>query len=202
MITKAHISDGNIKTGAIRSASLPPRVTCPVCECWHKCYAEKICRLRPNVRRSYDENLEFYRADPAGYFESIEREILKRGDRFFRFHVSGDIPDRRYFVCMADLADVLPDTTFLVFTKRYAYVNDYIIGGGRIPSNLKIIFSAWSHYTRPENPYNLPVAEVVLKGETPAPDWFRCGGNCTRCAACGVGCWALKNGQTIAFYEH
>lgn len=33
-------------------------------------------------------------------------------------------------------------------------------------------------------------------------NWKICGGNCTECASCGIGCWELKPGETIAFYQH
>jgi hypothetical protein len=53
-----------------------------------------------------------------------------------------------------------------------------------------------------ENPYNMPVANVIFKGMTPADNWKICGGNCMECASCGIGCWELKYGEHIAFHEH
>jgi hypothetical protein len=121
--------------------------------------------------------------------------------RFFRFHVSGDIPNILYLNAMARVAESLPHTSFLVFTKQYNIVNQYINDGMTIPQNLKIIFSNWGDW-KCENPHNLPTCEVILKGSEPAQNWKICGGNCTECACRGIGCWELKNGETIAIYEH
>jgi hypothetical protein len=102
---------------------------------------------------------------------------------------------------MISLSRELPGTQFLAFTKQYNIVNEYLNGGGTIPDNLKIIFSNWGTW-KTENPHNLPVCEIIFKGEKPAGDWKICGGNCTACACAGIGCWELKHGETIAIYEH
>ena len=121
--------------------------------------------------------------------------------RFFRYHVSGDIPNIDYFNKMIEIANDLPGTQFLAFTKQYNIVNTYLNNGGAIPSNLKILFSNWGSW-KCENPYNLPQCEIILKGTAAAENWKTCGGNCTACACAGVGCWELKNGETIGIYEH
>ena len=120
--------------------------------------------------------------------------------KYFRFHVSGDIPDMNYLDQMVKLAEDLPGTTFLAFTKQYNFINNFL-QYAQIPSNLKIIFSEWPGMPM-ENPHNLPVAHVIFKGQEPAESWKICGGNCSECACRGVGCWELKNGEHIAFYEH
>lgn len=197
---KVTISKGNRKLGAIPSVSLPPIKTCAInCTCAKKCYAAKLCRIYPSVRQSYENNLEAYLNNPADYFDQIQRAASTQ--RFFRWHVSGDILDDMYLYDMARIARELPKTDFLAFTKRYDIVNRYIDDGSRLPENLHIIFSAWPGMDTP-NPHNLPVAQVIFKGQDPADDWKVCGGNCTECACRGVGCWELKNGETIAFYEH
>jgi hypothetical protein len=121
--------------------------------------------------------------------------------KYFRFHVSGDIPDAKYFYNMVALAYELPGTNFLAFTKQYDIINNFLHNGGRYPDNLKIIFSEWDGMTIP-NPYNLPTAAVIFRGQQPAENWKICGGNCSACACQGVGCWELQDGETIAFYEH
>ena len=55
------ISNSNIKLGMIPSVSLPPIVTCSpnACKfCGKKCYARKMCKLRPSVKESYENNLD------------------------------------------------------------------------------------------------------------------------------------------------
>ena len=197
---KISISTGNSKMGAIPSVSLPPIVTCPKgAPCSKKCYAAKLCRIYPSVKKAYQRNLDILNADYNSYFEQVLKAA--RMTKYFRWHVAGDIPTYSYLVNMVDIAQQLPGTQFLAFTKNYNVVNSYITYDGKLPENLKIIFSAWGE-KMPDNPHNLPVSNVIFKGTEPAPDWKICGGNCTQCACQGVGCWEIKNGETIAFYEH
>ena len=197
---KVSISTGNVKMGAIPSVSLPACVTCnPSAPCFKKCYAAKLARLRPSVRTAYENNLSALNTDPAAYWLQVKSAASM--SRFFRYHVSGDIPNYDYFWNMIKTALELPNTTFLAFTKQYHLVNTYLSHGGTIPENLKVIFSNWGEW-KCENTHGLPTSEVILKGTEPADDWKICGGNCTECACRGVGCWELKNGETIAFYEH
>jgi hypothetical protein len=194
------ISQGNSKMGAIPSVSLPACVTCnPSAPCFKKCYAMRLERRYKTVSNAYARNLDILTTNPALYWSSVYTAAVTV--KYFRYHVSGDIPNIEYFAHMVHLAAVLPDTTFLAFTKQFPIVNAYLNNGGTIPENLKIIFSNWGAW-KCDNPHNLPVCEVVLKGSEPAPDWKVCGGNCTECACRGVGCWEVKNGETIAIYEH
>ena len=194
------ISKGNSKMGAIPSVSLPACTTCnPSAPCFGKCYARRLSARRATVRNAYGRNLEIWSNDPAAYWLQVRAAAITT--RFFRYHVSGDIPNILYLVDMVLTAKQCPQTTFLAFTKQYNIVNQYLNDGNAIPPNLKIIFSNWGAW-KCENPHNLPVCEIVLKGNEPAPDWKICGGNCTACACRGVGCWELKNGETIAIYEH
>ena len=195
------ISAGNIKMGAVPSVSLPPVITCPSgCPCATKCYAAKMCRLRPSCREAYARNLDIYRAAPESYFLQVQAAAVT--SRFFRWHVSGDIPSPEYFAGMIKTARACKGTAFLAFTKNYNVVNDYLDAGGKIPRNLKIIFSEWGPGWTVYNPHNLPTAAVIFKGQEPRDGWKVCPGNCAQCAARGVGCWELKKGETIAFREH
>lgn len=194
------ISHGNSKMGAIPSVSLPACVTCnPSAPCFKKCYAMRLERRYKTVSNAYARNLEIWANDPGAYWLQVRAAASMT--RFFRFHVSGDIPNMLYFIDMVLTAKQQPGTVFLAFTKQYNIVNQYLNDGNAIPANLKIIFSNWGAW-KCDNPHNLPVCEVVLKGSEPAPDWKVCGGNCTECACRGVGCWEVKNGETIAIYEH
>lgn len=186
--------------GAIPSVSLPPIVTCPAgCPCAAKCYAAKMCRIYPTVKKAYQNNLDILQNDESEYFAQVEKAV--KMTKYFRFHVSGDIPNANYFLHMLQIAANNPTTHILAFTKRYDIVNAWLDSNGKIPENLKIIFSEWEGLTVP-NPHNLPTAAVIFKGQKPLDAWKVCGGNCSECACQGVGCWELKNGETIAFYEH
>ena len=194
------ISKGNSKMGAIPSVSLPACVTCNKnAPCFKLCYAAKITRLYKTVKQAYENNLNILNNDPALYWEQVKQGAQMA--RYFRFHVSGDIPNPDYLVQMIKLAKSLPNTNFLAFTKQYYIVNQYLNDGGTIPENLKIIFSNWGAW-KCENPHKLPECEIILKGSEPAPNWKICGGNCTECACRGIGCWELKQGETIAIYQH
>lgn len=136
-------------------------------------------------------------------------------NRFFRFHVSGDIPDADYFERMVQVAKRQPHCQILCFTKKYDIVNGYIRQYKElaqtimlpkpepIPDNLHIIFSGWTGLEM-KNPYNLPEAHVRFKdGTTTArEDAIPCGGNCTDCAKTDGGCWTLKKGEQVVFNEH
>lgn len=197
---KVSISKGNAKMGAIPSVSLPACITCnPGAPCFSTCYALRLEKRYKNTRAAYAHNLEVLQNAPGVFWQQVKAAAVTT--RFFRYHVSGDIPNATYFYNMVQLAYELPDTTFLAFTKQYNIVNDYLNNGGRYPANLKIIFSNWGAW-KCDNPYNLPVCEVILRGDTPADDWKICGGNCTECACRGVGCWQLSDGDTIAIYQH
>ena len=194
------ISPGNTKMGAIPSVSLPPIITCAAgCKCAKKCYAAKLCRIRKSVREAYQRNLDILSEDPACYWTQVRAAAMVT--RYFRFHVSGDIPNPEYLREMVATAEAIPGTRFLAFTKQFKIVNDFIGAGGKIPENLHLIFSAWEGMEMP-NPHGFPVANVIFKGTEPADHWKICGGNCLECACRGVGCWELKPGEHIAFYEH
>lgn len=200
MNNKVSISPGNRKMGFIPSVSLPPVVTCAAgCKCAKKCYAAKMCRIYPSVREAYNRNLEILQNNDTEYWWQVDQAI--RMAKYFRFHVSGDIVDAHYFNWMVTVAEMNGNTQILAFTKQYDIVNAYLDIVGYLPENLHIIFSEWPGMPM-NNPHNLPVAHVVFKGETPADNWKLCGGNCSDCACRGVGCWELKNGEHIAFYEH
>ena len=127
--------------------------------------------------------------------------------RFFRFHVSGDIPDIVYFQKMIDVAERNPHCEILCFTKKYDIVNAGIKvlrnSNRDLPQNLHLILSGWRGIEM-VNPYNLPEAHVLYKdGTTTAgADAVKCGGNCTECALIDSGCWSLKSGEQVVFNEH
>jgi hypothetical protein len=200
MTTKISISKGNIKMGEIQSVSLPPIVTCAEhCTCAKKCYAARMCRRWKNTREAYNRNLEIFRNDSAEYWKQIDDVLY--ANRFFRFHVAGDIPTYDYLLDMIETVRNNPHCETLVFTKRYYMVNKALESGVKLPNNLHLVFSEWEGMDMP-NPYNLPVAHVIFKGEEPESNWKICTGNCLECAKGRANCWTLKNGEHVAFHEH
>lgn len=195
------ISPGNHKLGAIPSVSLPSVVTCRACACQEKCYARRLERLRGNVAKAYQSNLELLRSDPDVYWREVEAAIML--SRFFRFHVSGDIPDMTYLFRMVEAVKRNRHCEVLCFTKKYELVNEYLLHAGGFPDNLHIIFSVWAGL-EPVNPHRLPEAHVRYKdGSTTAGDGAKeCGGNCAECAVTQDGCWTLGRGEQVVFDEH
>ena len=195
-------SASNSKMGNVASVSTLPFITCPGCcatTCGGKCYAAKLANLRPNVLKNYAENTALALYRPVQYWAEINNYC--KGVRFFRFHVSGDIINRKYFENMVETAQNNPHCEMLAFTKRFDAVNAYLASGNQIPENLHIMFSGWSNLT-PENPHRLPETNVIEKGAEVPQKWTICGGNCFECACASGGCWGAQNGDTIAFHIH
>ena len=200
------ISQGNSKMGKIASVSLAPLLTCPArCEgaCGAKCYARKLALLRPTVARAYAMNTAIARLAPDAFFKAVRLAMSKA--KYFRFHVSGDIPNSKYLREVVNACKAFPGCEVLMFTKRYELVNDYIRQHGQLPKNLHLLFSGWTNLFPTSggwNPYNLPETTVYARDEDIRPVWTPCGGNCLDCAVHDGGCWSAKPGDTIAFKIH
>ena len=92
------ISNKNTKMGEIPSASTLPFLTCPArCgdTCGPACYAAKLANLRKTVLAAYAWNTALSLEAP----EIFHQQIIDycRGFRFFRYHVSGDIQNKKYY---------------------------------------------------------------------------------------------------------
>ena len=195
------ISRSNAKMGAgVASFSLPPFLTCAKgCKCLAKCYALKMAKIRPNVGEAWARNLAIWESNPQAVEMAITSSAMM--SRYFRYFVGGDLPDVDFLEMACKIAERVPSCRFLMFTKKYNIVNAFIEYGGIIPDNLVIIFSEWQGMKTP-NRFNLPTSKVIYKGEEAPADGLVCGGNCAECLAQGVGCWQLKKGEKIHFYEH
>jgi len=146
-------------------------------------------------------NLRILKEHPDIYWREVEAAIML--SRFFRFHVSGDIPNMEYLCRMTEVVKRNQHCEVLCFTKRYEFVNSMFVHGPNIPQNLHIIFSAWPGL-KMDNPHKIPEAHVRFHdGTTTArADAKKCGGNCTECAITDGGCWSLKPGEQVVFNEH
>ena len=198
---KLSVSNANSKMGSIKSISMPRIVTCaPGVPCAKTCYVRHF-DWRGVVRNAYDNNLNLWLSDPDGF--EVQATAAAYGSFYFRWHVSGDIVDRRYFEMMCRIAIKLPRTQFLAFTKKYDLINEYLATDNKIPNNLHILFSSWPNYNM-NNPYNLPVAYISFKnGICEAPtDACECSGHCEDCAYAGKNCWVLEKGQSVVLKEH
>ena len=206
-----HISLANTKLDGSRigiapipSINLPPVKTCrPDAPCKGTCYACKGLFNMGRNRKILEDNWEYYWNHPVDYFKEIRKACVTA--KLFRWHSAGDIPSSWYLWNMVKIAEEIPDTKFLCFTKQYETVNKYLMRFDKLPSNLIVVFSAWGDYDFP-NPHNLPVAYVRLKsgeGSDKIPaDARKCTGYCAECILGESNCWNLKHGESVVFNEH
>lgn len=198
------ISQGNQKLGAIPSVSLPWGITCPEdAPCKGKCNMRAIANY-PSVKNTYMNNLTCFKENSEWYFFIIGQ--VMNANRFFRWHVSGDIPNMEYLKEMCRVCREYPNCKSLCFTKKYYLVNDFLSEGNLLPENLTIVFSVWEGYGC-HNPYNLPESYVDFKNsELPKHVKFleensdlvkRCSHNCSECNAMNNSCWDLKDGEIV-----
>lgn len=192
---KAIISRGNKKIGKTWNVSLPPLLSCRGdVPCRKDCYALKAYKAYPTARAAWDNNLNTYLSDPDGYFQDITDQIdqAKNKPRFFRWHVSGDIPCQHYFDGIKALAAQFPQIRFLAFTKRYNF--NY----SKLPKNLSIVLSAWPGLPM-QNRYRLPVAYMQDGTEKRVKNALECPGGCDKCGMC----WQLKEvNKNVVFHKH
>lgn len=200
------ISTTNSKLGyQIPNISLPPQHSCrPDAPCAKGCYGKRGNFRFANVQEAHLGNYEFYESNPDAYFKEVQSYLNDSlvCFKYFRWHAVGDIVDARYFQGMIETARACPQVKFLCFTKKFSLVNDFVAGGGEIPTNLRIVFSAWHKGFKVDNPNGFPVAYVFFKKENLNPDIpdlaIPCGGHCPECLAC----WSLSGGQSVVFNQH
>ena len=119
---KMAISTGNRKIGRVMNVSLPPIMTCANCkECKYLCYDVKACLQYPNtVIDARIRNLSVLMKDREEYFARIDAAMSRRRkNKYFRWHVAGDIIDSDYFDRMIKNAQHHPDFVIWTYTKNY-----------------------------------------------------------------------------------
>lgn len=195
------ISKGNRKIGRAMNVSLMPVLTCGNCrECSKLCYDIKACYQYPGtVIDARMRNTVLLKKDREEYFSRIEDAISRRlKNKFFRWHVAGDIIDRDYFDRMVGIARRHPDFTFWTYTKMYAIVNGWVDANGDVPKNLHVLFSEWRGMPM-DNPHGFPEFRVVFKDDAVKPAGHYCPGNCDICKNLHRGCVV---GETTYCMEH
>lgn len=209
-VENAHVklSYGNRKTGAlVPSVSMIPIADCGNCKvCSRGCYDVRNVCFQKRVQWSRANNSAIYHKDPGKYFREIESAT--KFLRFFRWHIGADIIDFSYLLDVVGIAVRNQKCEYLVFTKMYDIVNEFVgYAGGldAMPKNLHIIFSDWPG-SEFDNPYNFPVSSPIWpdgkKGSHCTDREFLCVGDCSACAEVNSGCWSAKPGDTILFEAH
>lgn len=192
---KVTVSCGNRKIGKVMNVSTAPILACGNCkECKGYCYDVKACIQYRNVINARVKNLVIATKYRDLYFNQIESRIARRRtNKYFRWHVAGDILDIDYFSRMVEIARRHEDFIFWTYTKMYGIVNEYcdLYGRDAIPGNLHIMFSKWDGLAM-DNPYNFPVFACKMRdgNKDPMP-WeamYKCPGNCDICKEHKTGC--------------
>ena len=200
-----NMGNKNSKTGA---ACL--NLAFPVCVCREDapckagCYACKGCQNMAKVQAAYYRNLRLYNDDPDNFFEQVYFKIKFSGLPKVRVFDSGDLPSYDFLERLVEVCKKTPETKWMMFTKKYEIVNEYIEKNGNLPDNLNVIFSAWHKLWSVPNPHNLGVAYVDFKDKTLNPEFpknaFVCPGRESTCSACGA-CWSKKL-KAVVFHQH
>ena len=200
------ISTGNDKIGHVLNVSQPPIRTCANCSgCSKICYDVRDClRFTNTTLDARVRNYVLLMRDRDEYFRLIDQRMSRRRkNKYFRWHVGGDIVDYDYFDRMVKNARNHPDFVIWSYTKNYALVNKYVREHGgspelAIPANFTIMFSEWRGMPM-DNPYNFPEFRVVFKDDAVKPRGFYCPGNCDTCKKLNRGCIA---GEITYCNEH
>ena len=197
-----HISQGNAKIGKVHNFSIMPVITCNNCaNCAAYCYDVKACLCYGNVMRARAENTALLYRCESLMFDQIDRYISsKKTNKFFRWHVGGELPSVNYFAYIVNIAEKHPDWTFWLYTKMYSIVNLWCLYYGRntLPDNLSVMFSEWNGVSM-DNRYNFPTFTCVQADMEEPKDVWKCPGNCDICKKAHRGC---INGESAYTYEH
>lgn len=183
----AVISQGDRKIGRTRNVSQAPWYTCGNCKhcLWH-CYDIKACLRLPAVLRARALNTALAIRDRERYFAEIARAVT--GQRGFRWHQGGEIPDYDYLLHMIAVAEGEPDCRQWGYSHRHDLVNRYVDEHGALPENLVIMYSYEGAEPAEDNPHGLPEFRCIDPGDEPPADMFQCPGDCSWCLEHGRGC--------------
>lgn len=187
------VSKGNTKLGNIPSLSLPPISTCmEQAPCIKSCYAMKAWRLYPSVRKAYIKNLNSFINNYAIFTDAFWSWLDKKKPEYFRYHVSGDIPNKKYLNFIFETADLFPFTKFRLFTKKYELFEPDL----NVPENVKIGFSSWPGLELPkQNKFRIAFMQDGTETRVDGTE-FKCVNDCRICKAC----WELD--KNVVFNKH
>ena len=154
--------------------------------CAH-CYALRGRYVFPVVRRAMEKRLTSI-THPR-WVAAVTSLIRRSGEKYFRWHDSGDIQSIRHLENIVAVCRNLPAVKFWLPTREHQTVEAYRRMQGEIPPNLCIRYSA--HVVDGLLPikYGMPVSTVSSALGEPPIGAFRCPAarkrnKCGRCRAC------------------
>jgi len=153
----------------------------------HYCYALRGRYLFPRVKAAMERR--FLSLSDPRWADAITTLIHRSGDRYFRWHDSGDLKDLEHLRKIVRVCRNLSRVKFWLPTREYQTVNAYLRLRERIPSNLCIRLSAHLIDGRLPLGYGLPVSGVHSGKSHPSATAHMCpapkqGNQCGACRAC------------------
>ena len=104
------------------------------------CYALKGRYVFPNVQKAMEKRFASLTNDL--WVDAMTYLIGKVKNPHFRWHDSGDLQGVWHIEKIVKIAKNLPNISFWLPTREYAFVSTYIEQGGEVPANLTIRLSA------------------------------------------------------------
>ena len=163
-----------------------------------KCYAFKGYYPTKVVQRAMKRR--FKSLKDSRWVDAMTYLISQTGDKYFRWHDSGDLQGEWHLTNIIEVAKRLPNTLFWIPTREYGLVSDYVQSGGVIPPNLTVRLS--SHMIDGPAPEALAKRlGLQVSGVSSTPS-FTCpaseqGNKCGECRAC----WD-KNVFNVTYKKH
>jgi hypothetical protein len=153
----------------------------------HHCYALRGRYLFPRVKAAMEKRFSSL-SDPR-WVEAVSTLIYRSGDRYFRWHDSGDLKDLEHLRKIVRVCLNLPRIKFWLPTREYQTVEAYRRMGGHIPPNLCIRYSAHLVDGPPPIHYGLPTSAVFSARAGTSPGTHVCPAprqdmKCGNCRAC------------------
>lgn len=102
-----------------------------------KCYARRMLKHYHTLATKVSRNHYFYTSEVL-----TDSDVPIINTSIFRFESFGELQNTTQLMNYCTIARVNADTRFTLWTKNLFIIADYIDGGGVIPDNMSIIYSA------------------------------------------------------------
>lgn len=162
------------------------------------CYACKANYKYPSVVAAHNKRLANIATN--GWIDAMIFMIRKTGDKYFRWHDSGDLQSIDHLQAIVKIAEAIPSVNFWLPTKEKGILNAAKAAGIVYPNNLTIRLSA---AMVDSDKVNKALTGCVSMVQDKAQlSGFHCkaqdqGGKCLDCRAC----WD-KSIDTIVYFKH